>query len=200
MTRWLARFGWLGLVLISLGLSTVAQRPISAQELKVEITLTEWSVAASAFSASGDTIIFNVTNRGRLPHELAIVASFADPGQLPLDASASVVDESRVAVVRRLPAFAAGGPRSLSVDLAPGRYLLICNVPGHYVAGMTSAFRVNPALGGSADGEDSPSTLPGTGSGGLAGSAGSAQGVVVIALLGVAAVAVFVMWRERARL
>jgi len=32
----------------------------------------------------------------------------------------------------------------LTVDLKAGKYLLICNVPGHYGAGMWAEFTVDP--------------------------------------------------------
>ncbi|WP_245455931.1 sulfocyanin-like copper-binding protein [Mesorhizobium sp. M7A.F.Ca.US.008.03.1.1] len=33
---------------------------------------------------------------------------------------------------------------TLTVDLKAGKYLLICNVPGHYGAGMWAEFTVEP--------------------------------------------------------
>ncbi|MGX7876784.1 sulfocyanin-like copper-binding protein [Mesorhizobium sp. ORM6] len=32
----------------------------------------------------------------------------------------------------------------MTVDLKAGKYLLICNVPGHYGAGMWTEFTVDP--------------------------------------------------------
>jgi uncharacterized cupredoxin-like copper-binding protein len=32
----------------------------------------------------------------------------------------------------------------LTVNLAPGTYLLICNIPGHYAAGMATPLSVTP--------------------------------------------------------
>ena len=34
--------------------------------------------------------------------------------------------------------------KSIQLTLAPGNYLLVCNVPGHYAAGMVLAFTVAP--------------------------------------------------------
>jgi uncharacterized cupredoxin-like copper-binding protein len=33
----------------------------------------------------------------------------------------------------------AGSTRDLTVDLQPGRYVLVCNIPGHYKLGMHTA-------------------------------------------------------------
>ena len=35
-----------------------------------------------------------------------------------------------------------GASGSLTVALQPGKYLLICNVPGHYASGMWTEFTV----------------------------------------------------------
>ncbi|WP_281408400.1 hypothetical protein [Mesorhizobium sp. B2-3-14] len=37
-----------------------------------------------------------------------------------------------------------GKSGTLIVDLKPVKYLLICNVPGHYGAGMSPEFTVEP--------------------------------------------------------
>ena len=34
--------------------------------------------------------------------------------------------------------------KMVKVDLAPGSYILLCNVPGHYAAGMAVPFTVVP--------------------------------------------------------
>ena len=38
---------------------------------------------------------------------------------------------------------AAGSTTSLTVDLKPGRYVAICNLPGHYQQGMYASFTVS---------------------------------------------------------
>ena len=37
-----------------------------------------------------------------------------------------------------------GASYTLDVTLTPGCYLLICNVPGHYAAGMVTPLTVTP--------------------------------------------------------
>ncbi len=39
---------------------------------------------------------------------------------------------------------APGGRDRVRVDLTPGSYVLLCNLPGHYVAGQRAALTVTP--------------------------------------------------------
>ena len=53
----------------------------------------------------------------------------------------ATVNEDEVKVVGELQPNKSG---SVEVILQPGSYLLICNVPGHYAAGMATTLRVIP--------------------------------------------------------
>ena len=52
------------------------------------------------------------------------------------------VDESGLDVVGRIPEFAGGTSASMTFDLTPGNYVLICNIPGHYGLGMATTLTV----------------------------------------------------------
>jgi uncharacterized cupredoxin-like copper-binding protein len=49
-----------------------------------------------------------------------------------------------VNVVLSAEAVAAGSAADLSFDATPGKYVLVCNVPGHYQQGMASSLLVEP--------------------------------------------------------
>ena len=38
-----------------------------------------------------------------------------------------------------------GATKTITIDLKPGHYVLFCNLPGHYAAGMHQDFWVTPA-------------------------------------------------------
>ena len=72
-------------------------------------------------------------------HELAIARTDLAPDALPLAKNSTVDDE------RDLPGFHKvgeeegvdlGDHRVKTVRLDPGHYVLYCNMPGHYLAGM----------------------------------------------------------------
>lgn len=59
-------------------------------------------------------------------------------GKLPT-AGAKAKEIGRVG---KIAPFAVGQSRRLTLTLKPGRYILLCNLPGHYKAGQFASFRV----------------------------------------------------------
>lgn len=103
----------------------------------LSLELSDHSIATDHASVPAGHIVFSIHNGGSGVHELAVVRADAAADQLPYDsgsARATVTD-----IVAEREAIVAGATKRLSVDLGPGRYVLICNVPGHYAAGMRVA-------------------------------------------------------------
>ena len=74
-----------------------------------------------------------------------IVMFLADPKKpLPYIDAENRVDEDKAGDKGEVSELDPGKSGSLTVDLKAGKYLLICNVPGHYGAGMWAEFTVNP--------------------------------------------------------
>jgi len=112
-----------------------------AQE--VAISLTEFAVAADPPTIVDGPIQFNVSNAGTALHNFRVIRTDLDPASLPVDSATFAVDESQLDVVGGFTAFLqAGGTQSSGATLPPGTYVLICNVPTHYEAGMHVAFEV----------------------------------------------------------
>ncbi len=115
----------------------------------VTVSLKEWSVEASVQQVKPGTVTFSVTNAGTMPHDFVVIKSDLPPEQLPVDADGRVI-ESKVNTLGRIDAFAAGSMQTLSLDLTPGKYLLICNVVdtsgskpvSHYENGMVASLLV----------------------------------------------------------
>jgi uncharacterized cupredoxin-like copper-binding protein len=79
-------------------------------------------------------------NSGALPHELKAVKTDVAADKLPLDGPR--VDEDEVDVAKQTDELAAGETKDVTFDLSSGRYVLICNIEGHYQAGMRAAFSI----------------------------------------------------------
>jgi uncharacterized cupredoxin-like copper-binding protein len=89
---------------------------------------------------AGDTGV-TFDNAGSIPHELAILRTDDDPAELP--ESGGIVDEEAAGdVVGRINQIPGGSSDERNFNLAPGAYVLICNVPGHYRAGMYAPLTV----------------------------------------------------------
>jgi uncharacterized cupredoxin-like copper-binding protein len=110
----------------------------------VAVDLGEWHVTAVPASAPAGEIDFDATNSGNIEHELVIVktdlahdALVVVDGKVDEAASGTLIGEIEP---DELPA---GGEASATFNLAAGNYALICNLPGHYGAGMHTGFTVN---------------------------------------------------------
>jgi len=91
------------------------------------------------------SVRFDVTNRSRaMPHEVLIVAVDDPLGPLPYDYSQAKVADEQVKVLGDTDDLQPGASGTIDVTLAPGSYLLICNEPGHYAAGIVTPFTVTP--------------------------------------------------------
>jgi len=112
------------------------------QSTDVSVVLDEWSLTPSIADVREGKVTFEVRNDGTMSHQLFVIKNDLPPEQLPV-ANGSIV-LSQVNVVRSVQAVAAGSTAELSFDATPGKYVLVCNVPGHYQQGMASAFLVEP--------------------------------------------------------
>jgi uncharacterized cupredoxin-like copper-binding protein len=117
----------------------------------VQVSLDEWSVMLDVEEVSDGRMRFEVSNEGSVPHEFVVVKSDLPPEGLPVQ-NGKVVEE-QVNIVDEIEPFAAGSTESITLDLSPGKYLLICNiveqVPGqpvtsHYQNGMVAFLLVEP--------------------------------------------------------
>ena len=85
-------------------------------------------------------IVFGIRNHAAMLHELKIIKTDLAPDQLPVDgASAKAKEDGKVGELLNI---SAGASRKLVLDLVPGKYVLICNIAGHYQLGMRVGFEV----------------------------------------------------------
>ena len=118
----------------------------------VNVTLQEWAVIPDLMSVPAGSVTFNATNAGPMdPHELVIVRTDIPAGELPTRDDGSFDEEADgVEVVDEIEEFDPGTTQSITVDLEPGHYALLCNLveeeegetEAHYQMGMWIDFEV----------------------------------------------------------
>jgi uncharacterized cupredoxin-like copper-binding protein len=103
-------------------------------------------VTADPASAPAGEITFEVVNDSKdTVHEM-IVAPVKDPSTpLPYDKETQRVDEEAAGHLGEVSELDPGKSGALRLSLEPGKYILYCNIPGHYVLGMWTLFEVTPA-------------------------------------------------------
>ena len=96
-------------------------------------------------SVKAGTVTFEVTNASKdIIHEM-ILSSVADGVvELPYLADENRVDEEKAGHLGEVAELDPGKGGKLTVDLKPGKYILYCNIPAHFVGGMWTEITVTP--------------------------------------------------------
>jgi uncharacterized cupredoxin-like copper-binding protein len=99
----------------------------------VNVTLGDRWVKADTPTVTSGKVSFAVKNEGGTVHGLAIAPT-------PVQESGGMLDDSALAAKgKELPG---GASESVTSDLKPGSYGLVCFMPGHYAAGQKLPFTV----------------------------------------------------------
>ena len=92
------------------------------------MSLIEWGIDAPTEYAAGD-VTFTATNNGSFPHELVVIQGEGYES-LPLAEGGAVIEEELPtgALLGRTARMGGGSTDELTVTLAPGNYVLLCNI------------------------------------------------------------------------
>jgi uncharacterized cupredoxin-like copper-binding protein len=106
------------------------------------ISLYEWKVIAPA-TLKAEKTTFTISNFGTVPHELLIFKSPLAPNKYPTDTNGDIKEEgAAVDLLSDGDNIDPSGSQVRAVDLTPGTYLFVCNIPGHFKKGMFSVLTV----------------------------------------------------------
>ena len=125
-------------VLAALAVSACGEKRASTQGAAkvVRITERDFRISAPERISAGD-VEFSVDNQGPDDHELIVVRE--GKRHPPFRADGVTLDEEAAEKAKSIAGAlepAAPGTHRLRVHLTPGRYVLFCNMSGHYLGGM----------------------------------------------------------------
>ncbi|MDO8614415.1 MAG: sulfocyanin-like copper-binding protein [Dehalococcoidia bacterium] len=107
----------------------------------VDVSLKEFSIALSQDEGKAGSITFAAKNTGVEIHEMVLVKT--DVAADKLVATNGKVDEEAVGeLVGEIEDLESGHTAATTFDLAPGNYVFLCNIAGHYELGMHTGFTV----------------------------------------------------------
>jgi len=110
----------------------------------VSVTEKDFAIAVSPSTGASGSLSFDIHNDGPSTHEFVIFQTDLAPDELPTNDDGTVDEEGDgVTHVDEVEDIAPSTDSTLDVDLDPGNYVFICNLPGHYQAGMHVAFTVS---------------------------------------------------------
>ena len=115
----------------------------------IKATLSNFKIELGSSTAKTGEVTFDIENDGPSVHEFVVFKTDLAPDQLPTteDNGVTIVDEEGegIEAIDEKEDIAVNASTSLTVTLAAGKYVLLCNRSedgGHYEQGMHTAFTV----------------------------------------------------------
>jgi uncharacterized cupredoxin-like copper-binding protein len=95
-------------------------------------------VRPQTHDAASGKVTFRVTNDGKAKHEFVVLRTDKPAAHLPIHEG----EASEAGNVGEIGDLAPGQTKTLTLNLPPGHYAFVCNLPGHYMAGMHTDFTI----------------------------------------------------------
>ena len=131
----LLAFAALPLAASGCGSSSSAHAPSSNGPVRA--VLGDYRITTNTADPKTDHVTFAVKNEGKAAHELVVLRTNRTAGSL--GHGKRVPENGNVGETGDLRP---GQSKKLTLTLKPGHYALICNLPGHYAAGMHADFTI----------------------------------------------------------
>jgi uncharacterized cupredoxin-like copper-binding protein len=110
----------------------------------VNVLLEDFKVRPDAADVPAGTVSFRILNHGPTSHEFIVVRTDRAPDKLPLQRDGLTVNEDApgVDLLDEAEGLDIDDRQTLVLRLAPGHYVMYCNLEGHYLGGMYAALTV----------------------------------------------------------
>ena len=121
-----------------LALVACSRQPSAPSGTVVPIVVEDYEIRSAVTSVPAGLVTFSVYSKGPSTHELAVFETSLPTDQLPLGSDGLRIDEdsSLLREAGELEQVDIGETETFALRLPPGRYVLVCNMEGHYLGGM----------------------------------------------------------------
>ncbi len=111
----------------------------------VNVDVNSYIITPNTLAVPAGKVTFHVSNRDAIVHEMLVVHAQSKSFDLPYDLSISRVVENQINKPGEVPNIEPNISGDVTLDLPPGRYVLLCNLVGHFQAGMHTLIDVLPS-------------------------------------------------------
>jgi uncharacterized cupredoxin-like copper-binding protein len=102
----------------------------------ITVGLSDFDITPSRTTIPAGHVTFHVTGQGPSDHEFVVIKTDLTGKQIPVKDGEANEDANGLIAQGEVENLATGDVKTLSLDLLPGRYLFLCNEPGHFLQGM----------------------------------------------------------------
>jgi uncharacterized cupredoxin-like copper-binding protein len=106
----------------------------------VAVSLRDDAVELAPASADAGSVTFSATNDGTVTHEIEVFRGDVDPATLPVEDN--VASTEGLELVDEIEDITPGSTANLTIELEPGTYVVMCNLPEHFGKGMHAVMTV----------------------------------------------------------
>ena len=124
------------------GLLTVLALAACSGSNSVNVSEKTYQMQLSKNTVKPGEVTFHIKNEATdQNHEFVVVQTDLPEDQLPLNSDGDV-DEDQITSMGEAEEIEPGTTKDLTLNLPAGRYVVMCNMPGHYTQGMHSVVMV----------------------------------------------------------
>lgn len=109
-------------------------------DVDLAVTMKDYRVELNVTTLKAGTVKIGIKNAGGMEHSFELIKTDLPFDKLQMDTGAAKARED--GLVKQVKSIAVGKVSTLTAELAAGKYVVICNVAGHYQLGMRAALTV----------------------------------------------------------
>ena len=111
---------------------------------RIDVTMHDFGITVSRHVVAAGKVVLHVTNNGPSTHEINVDLTQYGAADIPLkrDGLTAAEDAKGLKRIDSIEQVNLHHTGDLTLDLKPGRYVLWCNLEGHYLGGMHQTFDV----------------------------------------------------------
>jgi len=133
-------FAIAGVAVLVLSACAAAGPADTSEVPSVYVDISDFKIVTDHPTIAAGHVVVGIRNHASMLHELKVIKTDLAPDQLPVDgATAKAKEDGKVGELLNITA---GASRKLVLELTPGKYVLICNIAGHYQLGMRVGLEV----------------------------------------------------------
>lgn len=121
-----------------------SEAPAATPSHSTAVVVNDSSITPTPATVAAGDVTLNITNNGTTLHEVEVftLPAGVDVTKLEVAGHIALVAKAGLTVVDEIEGIVPGATPTLTVNLAPGTYALLCNLPGHYALGVRSTITV----------------------------------------------------------